>query len=71
MGFAEEGHHVRPKWLLGADDGPRVPSRMGLHRGAETGMHQQLNSWIGERGVIPKQFINNRVLPQWELRECC
>jgi hypothetical protein len=31
-------------------------------------MHQQLNNWLVERGVIPRQFINNRAYVEQALR---
>jgi len=53
LGFVEEEHHIRPRWLGGAADSPTLRTRMGLHRGADTGMHQELNRWLVDRGVIP------------------
>jgi hypothetical protein len=68
MGFVEEAHHVRPKWLGGAEDSPTLLTRMGIHRGTETGLHQQLNRWLVDRGVISAEHINDAKFVRSALR---
>ncbi|MGV8039607.1 MAG: RHS repeat-associated core domain-containing protein [Thermoanaerobaculaceae bacterium] len=69
MGFAEQGHHVWPEWLGGPRTGPRLPTRQGLHFGAETGIHQGMNRWLVERGVIPAERIYDAAWVQRALEQ--
>lgn len=59
LGFQEEDHHFWPKWLGGPTKGPLVNVRMGIHRGAQIGIHQHMNRWLVDRAVIPREFVNN------------
>jgi hypothetical protein len=59
LGFAEEGHHFWPKWLGGSETGPLLRVRMGIHRGKGVGMHQQLNEFLVNSGVVPTNKLNN------------
>lgn len=59
LGFGEEGHHFLPTFLGGAEDGPILLTRMGIHRGAGIGIHQNMNDWLVKRDVIPKSSLKS------------